>query len=146
MLLRSNFSSFPNYFYMYIFLTSGVKLHIHLLIVVVQFIVYITLSTLICRGTDISKCFSESFGIRDNDIRLYSNTPVKRQMYSDGEPVREAGWGENWEGGRKSVTLASVLLNTEKNIFYWKGPNKRLSGIKKDVYVKYQSVLEVHRI
>ena len=70
MLLRSNFSSFPHYF-IYIFLTSGVKLHIHLLNVIVQFIVFLTLSTLICRGTDISKCFSESLGIRDNESRLY---------------------------------------------------------------------------
>ena len=70
MLLRSNFSSFPHYF-IYIFLTSGVKLHIHLLNVVVQFIVFLTLSTLICRSTDISKCFSESLGIRDNGSRLY---------------------------------------------------------------------------
>ena len=57
--------------YIYIFLTSGVKLHIHLLNVVVQFIVFLTLSTLICRSTDISKCFSESLGIRDNGNRLY---------------------------------------------------------------------------
>ena len=47
------------------------NLHIHLLNVVVQFIVFLTLSTLICRGTDISKCFSESLGIRDNESRLY---------------------------------------------------------------------------
>ena len=58
--------------FLYIFLTSGVKLHIHLLNVVVQVIVLLTLSTLICRGTDISKCFSESLGIRDNESRLYS--------------------------------------------------------------------------
>ena len=70
MLLRSNFSSFPHYF-VYIFLTSGVKLHIHLLNVVVQFIVFLILSTLIYRGMDISKCFSESLGIRDNESRLY---------------------------------------------------------------------------
>ena len=38
---------------------------------VVQFIVFLTLSTLICRGMDISKCFSESFRIRDNESRLY---------------------------------------------------------------------------
>ena len=68
--LRSNFSSFPHYF-IYIFLTSGVKLHIHLLNVVVQFIILLTLSTLICRGTDISKGFSESLRIRDNESRLY---------------------------------------------------------------------------
>ena len=48
------------HYFTYIFLTSGVKLHIHLLNVVVQFVVFLTLSALICRGTDISKCFRES--------------------------------------------------------------------------------------
>ena len=43
----------------------------YLLNVVVQFIVFLTLSTLICRGTDISKCFRESLGIPNNVIRLY---------------------------------------------------------------------------
>ena len=38
---------------------------------VVHFIVFLTLTTLICRGTDISKCFIESLGIRDNESRLY---------------------------------------------------------------------------
>ena len=66
---EENFSSFPHYF-INIFLTSGVKLHIHLLNVVVQIIVFLTLSTLICRGMDISKCFSEFFRIRDNESRL----------------------------------------------------------------------------
>ena len=68
--IAPNSSFFPHYF-IYIFLASGVKLHIHLLNVVVQFILFLTLSTLICRGTDISKCFSESLGIRDNESRLY---------------------------------------------------------------------------
>ena len=68
---RSNFSSFSHYF-IYIFLTSGVKLHIHLLNVVVQFIVFLTLSTLICPGTDISKYFSESLVIRDNESTFSS--------------------------------------------------------------------------
>ena len=56
---------------LYMFLTSGVKLHIHLLNVVVRFIVFLTAATLICRGMDISKCFRESLGIRDNKSRLY---------------------------------------------------------------------------
>ena len=41
------------HYFIYIFLTSGVKLHIQLLNVVVQFTVFLTLSTLICRSTDI---------------------------------------------------------------------------------------------
>ena len=68
---KEQFLLFSTLFYIYIFLTSGVKLHIHLLNVVVQFIVFLTLSTLICRGTDVSMCFSESRGIRDNESRLY---------------------------------------------------------------------------
>ena len=68
---KEQFLLFSTLFYIYIFLTSGVKLHIHLLNMVVQFIVFLTLSTLICRGTDISKCFSEYLGFRDNESRLY---------------------------------------------------------------------------
>ena len=52
-------------------LSSGVKLHIHLLNVVVRFIVLLTSATLIFRGTDFLKCFRESLGIRDNESRLY---------------------------------------------------------------------------
>ena len=48
-----------------------------LLNVVIQFIVFLTLSTLICRSTDISKCFSESLGIRDNGSRLYFHGSIK---------------------------------------------------------------------
>ena len=68
---KEQFLLFSTLSYICIFLTSGVKLHIHLLNMVVQFIVFLTLSTLIYRGTDISKCFSESLGIRDNESRLY---------------------------------------------------------------------------
>ena len=68
---KKQFLLFSTLFYIYIFLTSGVKLHIHLLNVVVRFIVFVTLSTLIYRGMDISKYFSESLGIRDNENRLY---------------------------------------------------------------------------
>ena len=52
-------------------LTSKVKLHIHLLNVVVSFIGFLTSATLIFRSTDISKCFRESLGIRDNESQLY---------------------------------------------------------------------------
>ena len=52
---KEQFLLFSTLFYIYIYLTPGVKLHIHLLNVVVQFIVFLTLSTLICGGTDISK-------------------------------------------------------------------------------------------
>ena len=52
-------------------LTSGIKLHSHLLNVVVRFIVFLTSATLIFRGADISKCFRESLEIRDNESRLY---------------------------------------------------------------------------
>ena len=65
---RSNFSSFPQYF-IYL-LTSGVKLHIHLLNMV-RIIVFVNSANLICRRTDISKYSRESLRLRDNESRLY---------------------------------------------------------------------------
>ena len=47
---KEQFLLFSTLFNIYIFLTSEVRLHIHLLNVVVQFIVFLTLSTLTCRG------------------------------------------------------------------------------------------------
>ena len=55
-------------------LTSGVKLHNHLINVVVRSTVFLTSATLMFRGTDISTCFRESLGIRDNESRLYFST------------------------------------------------------------------------
>ena len=66
--------------YIYIFSNSGVKLQIHLLNVVVKCIGFLTHSTLICRGTDISKYFSESLGIRDNESRLYIDPNFQDRM------------------------------------------------------------------
>ena len=68
---QCNFSSLPQYFNTS--LTSGLKLYTHLLNVVVRFIVFLNSANLICRGTDISKCFRESIGIRDNEGQLYVN-------------------------------------------------------------------------
>ena len=42
-----------------------------LLKVVVRLIVFLSSANLICRSTDISKCFIESLGVRDNESRLY---------------------------------------------------------------------------
>ena len=68
---RRNSPIFYNIFN--ISLTSGVKLHIQLLNLVVRFIVFLTSAALIFRGTDISMCFRGSLGIRDNESRLYMN-------------------------------------------------------------------------
>ena len=53
--------------------TSGGKLHIHLLNVVVRSTVFLNSATQICRDTDISKCLKETLGIQDNESRLYLN-------------------------------------------------------------------------
>ena len=115
MLLRSNFSSFPHF--LYIFLTSGVKLHIHLLNVIVQFIVFLTLSTLICRCTDISKYFSESLGIRDNESRLYS----LRAIYS---PLRvKLIWLYTGCKGRTYLGSAGSRINNSLFFFLFNSYN-----------------------
>ena len=69
LLLRSNFSSFPHYFRYISKLKSSITY---------QFVkcgclnyFFLTSANLICRGTDISKYFRESLGIRDNESRLY---------------------------------------------------------------------------
>ena len=67
---KEKFLLFSTIFSIYL-LTSGVKLHIHLLNVVVRFIVFLNSANLICQGTDISKYSRESLGLRDNESRLY---------------------------------------------------------------------------
>ena len=69
LLLRSNFSSFPQY-YRYI---SNFKSSITYIFVKCGCSNYFFLNSenLICRGTDISKCFRESLGFRHNESRLY---------------------------------------------------------------------------
>ena len=54
-----------------------------LLMVVVRLIVFFSSANLICRSTDISKCFIESLGFRDNEGRLYNHKlyDEKKQSY-----------------------------------------------------------------
>ena len=67
--LMSNFSSFPQYFRC----ISNVKSPIIYKFVKCGCSNYFFLNSenLICRGTDISKCFREYLGFRDNESRLY---------------------------------------------------------------------------
>ena len=71
LLLRSNFSSFPQYFQYisnfkspitYIFVKCGCANYF-----------FLNSANLICQGTDISKYFRQSLGIRDNKSRMYLN-------------------------------------------------------------------------
>ena len=73
LLLRSNFSSFPQYFRyvsnvkspnIYKFVKCGCSNYF-----------FLNFENLICWGTDISKCFRESLGIRHNESRLYFPLP-----------------------------------------------------------------------
>ena len=76
------FSSFPHYF-VYIFLTSGVKLHIHLLNVVIQFIVFLTFNSelRLSRNVSVSPLEFEITGV--DCILLYhvENYRVLRGSY-----------------------------------------------------------------
>ena len=56
---------------------------------VVQFTVFLTLSILICRGRNISKCFSESLGIRDNESRLYIEAHIALLSIFSSEHVKQ---------------------------------------------------------
>ena len=61
-------------------LTLGVILHIHLLNMIVRFIVFLNSATLIFQGRDISECFRESLGIRDNGSQLYLVNPSSHDL------------------------------------------------------------------
>ena len=69
MLLRSNFFSFPQYFQNVSNL--GVRLHVHSVKGGCSINCFPESANLICRSTDISNCFIESLGVRDNENRLY---------------------------------------------------------------------------
>ena len=81
LLLRSNFSSFPQYFRYtcisnvkspntYKFFKCGCSNYF-----------FLSSENLICRGTDISKCFRESLGIRNNESRLYVSYFITLLLY-----------------------------------------------------------------
>ena len=73
LLLRSNFSSFPLFHNIFnISLTSRVQKHTYIFVKCgCSNYFFLNSANLICRGTDISKYFRESLGIRDNESRLY---------------------------------------------------------------------------
>ena len=69
LLLRSNFSSFPQYF-QYISNFKSPVTHIFVKCGCSGYF-FLNSANLICRGTDISKYFRDFLGIRDNESRLY---------------------------------------------------------------------------
>ena len=128
---KEQFLLFSTLFYIYIFLTSGVKLHIHLLNMVVQFIAFLTLSTLICQGTDISKNFSESLGIQDNESRLYLVIILEYFflfLYKNifcGSSVEVLQWvpksmfKEKWENYHKCKWASRNLIHPCPSKWFW---------------------------
>ena len=74
---KEQFLLFSTLFSVYLF--SGVKLHIHLWNVVVWIIFFLKSANLICRDTDISKYFRESFGLRDNESTVLLNLLMKTE-------------------------------------------------------------------
>ena len=69
MVTRSNFSCFPQYF-QYIFNFKSPITYVFVNCGCANYF-FRNSANLICRGTDISKYFRESLGIRDNESRLY---------------------------------------------------------------------------
>ena len=68
-------SPFSTIFSIYL-LTSGVKLHIHLINVIVWFIVFFNSANLICRDTDVSKYSRDSLGLRDNESTVFGTLKI----------------------------------------------------------------------
>ena len=125
---KEQFLLFSTLLYIYIFLTSGIKLHIHLLNSVVQFIVFLTLSTLICQGTDISKCFSEFIGMRDNESRLYLSMLDK--LEDSGKSIYL----------RRPINTFAVTLQKYMTLNLGKGPLCQLSTAKAHASLRFCAV------
>ena len=115
LLLRSNFSSFPQYFQC----ISNVKSPITYKFVKCGCSNYFFLQSenLICRGTDISKCFRESLGIPDNESRLYMACKNKVCRVASPESVSisfiapEALYERSWTGPMLFSMDSSMLYN-----------------------------------
>ena len=98
-------------------LTSEVKLHIHLLNVAVRFIVFLNSANLICRGTNVSKCFRESLGIRDNEswLYLFIYLFISLDMFV--------------------VYATHCSLNRLSHTIYWKSPISILGSSGYEIYI-----------
>ena len=68
--IRGNFSPFPQYF-QYTFLSKGVLITYSLVKFSCAICIFLNPENLICRTTDISRCFRGSLQLRDNESRLY---------------------------------------------------------------------------
>ena len=80
---------------------------------IIQFIVFLTLSTLICRGMDISKYFNESLGFRDNESRLYIE--VRRTSSDCVDSQADVGIRcshEKWHKGYFFFALPFIFADT----------------------------------
>ena len=119
LLLRSNFSSFHNIFN--ISLASAVKLHINFLNVVVRFIFFLNSANLICRGSDISKYFRESLGLRDDESRLYLYN-----LFLSNIKCRQ------FEVTRDGVTITVQRMQNS----FWKTLTSDLVSLRKHAYSK----------
>ena len=106
---KEQFLLFSTIFSIYL-LTSGVKLHIHLLKVVVRFIVFLNSANLICRGTDISKYSDSPLDLEltrvDCTSRICCNMRAVTKLF---DRLRHAGRvGDRNRSGRPRVITARV--------------------------------------
>ena len=131
LLLRSNFSSFPQYF-QYI---SNLKSPFTYIFVKCGFTNYFFLNSanLICRSTDISKYFRESHGIGDSESRLYLDTAMPYHTCHKWYMKIEVQW--KLLGGVMGVAFFSLflmkrLLQTKSAIFGFVLHVKRLQNLK----------------
>ena len=122
MIFRSNFSSFPQNF-QYI---SNFRSQITYSFVkcAVRFIVFRISANLICRGTDISKCFSESLGIRDNESRLYFNNGTQQPThvpspYSQVSQSHHISFNGSWRQNQKIKEKANTETAGKATNFYF---------------------------
>ena len=108
---------------------------------VVRFIVFLTSATLICRGTDISKCFREYLEIRDNGSQLYID--IQQRPLLEECAVVLADWNlycmdmpeDTVSHGMNHLHLGAGRL---ENTYYWMFHHVQFSWVYPEyTYIKH---------
>ena len=76
---------------------------------------FLTSANLICQGTDISKCFRESLGLRDNESRLHFHGPkdartIEIRLYPENNSDQSVSSYLQWVLAECKMEVSTIYL------------------------------------
>ena len=94
---------------------------------------FLNSENLICRGTDISKCFRESHGIRDNESRLYWFDGISEIPFLASRLINHWGsWGGVFILQRLVKVMPFTTMNANSSCTYYR--NKLTHDVRKQTF------------